>query len=166
LLVNWTLYNAISASLKSVLVLCKFQCMRKSFIALLLAGGFCFNGFGQKLNDSEVPAIVKATFTKNYPGAVASWENKKGNFEAGFKKNGRAMSALFEPGGTFLESEIIIKESELPASARTYLAANYKNKRIKEYAKTTKADGTFTYEAESDDMDLSFDSNGHLLGKE
>lgn len=166
MLASWTSYNAISASLKSVLVLCKFQCMRKSFIILLFAGGFCFSGFGQKLNDSQVPAAVKATFTKNYPGAVASWENKKGNFEAGFKKNGKAMSALFEPGGTFLESEIIIKESELPASARTYLAANYKNKQKKEFAKTTKADGTIIYEAESDDMDLSFDRNGHLLGKE
>ncbi len=133
---------------------------------LIVLGGLCLNGFGQKLNDSEVPATVKATFTKNYPGVAAVWEKEKGNFEAGFKKNGRSTSALFEPGGTFLESEIIIKESELPAAARTYLVANYKNKHIKEYSKTTKADGTISYEAGADDMDLSFDSNGHLIGKE
>jgi Putative beta-lactamase-inhibitor-like, PepSY-like len=140
--------------------------MIKSFTILMVLGGFCLNGFGQKLNDSQVPAAVKATFTKNYPGVIASWENEKGNYEAGFKKNGRAISALFEPGGTFLESEIVIKESELPAPARTYLEANYKNKKVKGYSKTTKADGTMTYEAEVDNMDLSFDSNGHLLGKE
>jgi hypothetical protein len=140
--------------------------MKKSFIALIVIGGFCLNGFGQKLNDSEVPAIVKATFTKNYPGAMASWENKKGNYEAGFKKNGKAMSALFEPGGTLLEWEVIIKESELPAAAKTYIETNYKNKRVREYAKTTKTDGTISYEAEADGMDLSFDSSGHLLRKE
>jgi hypothetical protein len=54
----------------------------------------------------------------------------------------------------------------LPSAAKTYLQANYKNKRIKEYSKTTKLDGTISYEAEADDMDLSFDSNGHLIGKE
>ena len=140
--------------------------MRKSLNMLIVLGGLCLNGFGQKLNDSEVPATVKATFTKNYPGVVATWEKEKGNFEAGFKKNGRSMSALYEPGGTFLESEIIIKESELPSAAKTYLQANYKNKRIKEYSKTTKADGTISYEAEADDMELGFDSNGHLIGKE
>ena len=118
---------------------------------------------GQKINDGDVPTAVKAAFTKAYPGLKAKWEKEQGNFEAGFKKDGKTMSATFESTGLFVESETVIKESELPADVLSYVKSNYNNKKIKESAKITNASGVVTYEAEVDDTSLIFDGNGKFI---
>ena len=110
-----------------------------------------------------MPLAVKASFAKIYPGITAKWEKEDGNYEAGFKKDGNHMSATFQPGGTFMESEIGIKESELPAASLNYIKANYRGKSLKESAKITSGNGTVTYEAEIEGKDVIFDSNGNFL---
>ena len=42
----------------------------------------------QKIAASKVPAAVKASFTKQYPGTTAKWEKEDGGFEAGFFETG------------------------------------------------------------------------------
>jgi hypothetical protein len=136
----------------------------KKIIGLSMVLSFIvLNLNAQKLKDSEVPATVKTSFDKIFPGQTAKWEKEDGNFEAGFKKEGKSMSATFQPDGTFKESEVGIKESELPAGALDYIKTNYNGKKVKESAKITSASKTVTYEAEIEGRDVIFDSSGKFL---
>jgi hypothetical protein len=136
----------------------------KKYVAIsILLAICCLKGFSQKIKESDVPAPVKTSFGKLFPGSSAKWEKEDGNYEAGFKKEGKTMSATFQADGSFMESETTIKQSELPPAVINYLQANYTNKKIKEPAKITSAAGIITYEAEVDDKDLIFDGNGKFL---
>ena len=132
-----------------------------SIAALILLVGL--SASAQKLKDDDVPGIVKTSFDKQYPGVKAKWEKEDGNYEAGFKKDGKTMSVLYDPMGTLKETEVVIKEAELPAATLDYLKTNYKGKKIKETAKVTKADGTINYEAEIEGKDVVFDGNGKFI---
>ena len=118
---------------------------------------------GQKLDASKVPAAVKTTFATKYAGLSAKWEKEDGKYEANFKQDGNTMSAMFMPNGTFTESEMDIKVSDLPASVLLYVKQHYAGKTIKAGAKITKADGTVNYEAEVSGKDVIFDTNGKFI---
>lgn len=137
--------------------------MKKLLSLVALATAIGFSACAQKLDASKVPASVKATFEKQYPGVSVKWEKEDGKYEAGFKQNGNTMSALYEANGTMTESEMDIKVSDLPASVLAYVKENYKGKKIKEGAKITKSDGTVNYEAEVDGKDVIFDATGKFL---
>jgi Putative beta-lactamase-inhibitor-like, PepSY-like len=117
----------------------------------------------QKTDASKVPAAVKASFSKQFPGITAAWEKESGKYEANFKQNGNSMSALFEVNGTMIESETDMAVSVLPATVLSYIKEHYKGKTIKEGAKITKADGTINYEAEVNGKDVIFDASGKFL---
>jgi hypothetical protein len=111
----------------------------------------------------NVPAAVKAAFTKNFPGITAEkWDKEDGNFEANFKQDGKTMSATFDANGGWLETETDIAITELPASITNYVKEHYKGATIKEAAilKTPKGD---MYEAEVKGKDVMFDMNGKFL---
>ena len=117
-----------------------------------------------KMNESEVPAAVKATFNTQYPGVKAEkWEKEKGNFEVGFHKNKTEMSCLIDASGKLLETETEIAVSELPKSVSDYIAKNKAGKKIKEASKIVDANGTMTWEAEVEKMDLIFDKDGKFI---
>ena len=137
--------------------------MKKSILFGVLALSIGFFASAQKLSESKVPAAVKASFTKMYPGVSAKWEKEDGKYEANFKQAGGTLSAMFEPNGTFTESEMDIAVTDLPAKVLSYVKDNYKGKSIKEGAKITKADGTVNYEAEVDGKDVIFDASGKFL---
>ena len=130
-------------------------------MALVLVMGYAN---AQKIDASKVPEAVKTAFAKQNPAiSNVKWEMEHGKYEAGFKKEGHSMSALYEPNGTMTESEMEIKVADLPASVKNYVKDNYKGKNIKEAAKITKADGSVNYEAEVNGVDLIFDTNGKFL---
>ena len=137
--------------------------MKKFMMMAVLAVSVAFSACAQKLKDADVPVAVKASFAKKYPGVTAKWEKEDGKYEAGYKKDGNSMSALFEANGTMTESEMDIKVSDLPATVLAYVKEHYKGKTIKEGAKITKADGTVNYEAEVDGKDVIFDAAGKFL---
>ena len=137
--------------------------MKKLMMMSALAVAIGFSACAQKIDASKVPVAVKSSFEKQFPGAVAKWEKEDGKFEAGFKKDGNTMSALFEANGTMTESEIDIKVADLPATVLAYVKEHYKGKSIKEGAKITKANGTVNYEAEVDGKDVIFDANGKFI---
>ena len=137
--------------------------MKKIMMMVVLAALIAFSACAQKLKEADVPAAVKASFAKQYSGVTAKWEKEDGKYEAGFKKDGNSMSALFEANGTMTESEMDIKVSDLPATVLAYVKEHYKGKTIKEGAKITKADGTVNYEAEVDGKDVIFDAAGKFL---
>ena len=120
--------------------------------------------FAQKLQEKDVPALVKTAFQKNFPQAkVEKWEKEGVNFEAEFELNKTEQSVLFDAQGNLLETEVEIKLTQLPKGVLEYVKANYKGKKVKEAAKITDAKGTVTYEAEIKGMDILFDSNGKFI---
>lgn len=136
----------------------------KTAAAILIATSMGLTVMAQKINSSKVPAVVKASFEKAYPGIkTVKWEKEKGDFEAGFKQGGNEMSAVFQSDGTQLESEMAIKSASLPATVIAYVKQNYKGAAIKEAAKITKANGEVNYEAEVKGKDLLFDNTGKFI---
>ena len=119
----------------------------------------------QKFAASKVPTPVKSAFAKACPGVTATWESEKGNYEAGYKKDGIQHSNLYAPNGKLMETEITIEKEGLPAPAWQYVKQHFKTP-IQEAAKITKADGTITYEAEVAKMDLIFDAEGKYVRTE
>jgi hypothetical protein len=119
----------------------------------------------ETLKEKDVPAVVKAAFQKQFPGAKeAEWENEEGNYEVSFEQDGKKMNAVFTTAnGALDETEVEIKKEELPALAIAYLSQNYKDEKIEEAAKITKANGEINFEAEVKGKDLMFDANGNFL---
>lgn len=131
----------------------------------LLAGILVIAGTitAQKLKETEVPAAVKASFAKHFPGISAKWEKEDTHFEAGFHQNGKEMSALFDANGNLTETEMAIKVSELPATVRQYIQKNFPGAKIREASIITLANGTKHYEAEVNGKDLIFDAKGNFI---
>lgn len=137
--------------------------MKKLLGLLTVCAAVSFSASAQKIDAEKVPASVKQSFAKQFPGATAKWEKEDGNYEAGFKHQGHEMSALFDAKGVMTESEMEIKASELPAAVSDYIKTNHPGESIKEAAKITKANGEVNYEAEVKGKDLIFDANGNFI---
>ncbi|MBS1586048.1 MAG: PepSY-like domain-containing protein [Bacteroidetes bacterium] len=136
--------------------------MKKLILVGLMLITAC--AFAQKIDVSKVPATVKKSFDKAFPGVKTSkWEIEKKDYEANFTQNGKKMSALFSADGKWLETETDINISALPATVTKYLAANYKAEKVKEAAMIEKADGSTNYEAEVKGQDLIFDKGGNFI---
>ena len=133
---------------------------------LLVTGAISFVACEQKSDASDVPDAVKASFTKQFPGASPTWKKEEENYEAEFKLNGNEMSAIFDANGSLEESETDINAQELPSNTAAYVNEHYKGKRIDEAEKVTKADGTISYEVEVDGKEVVFDSAGNFLKEE
>ncbi|GAA3981507.1 PepSY-like domain-containing protein [Mucilaginibacter dorajii] len=134
-------------------------------IALGLASGAVM---AQDLKPKDVPAGVKTAFAAKYPAAAkVSWEKEKGNYEANWGgKSGEDNSAVFTPGGVFVEIVNAIKVSDLPKTIAPYVMAHYKGAKIKEAGKVTDAAGKTFYEAEIKSGDLIFDESGNFVKKD
>ena len=111
----------------------------------------------------KVPAAVKSSFQKEYPGVKVKWEKEAGNYEAGFEQKGHEMSVIYTPTGTSTEKEMEIPISELPKAVRDYVSQNYKGAKIKEAAKITKSNITVQYEAEINGKDVLFTPEGKKI---
>ena len=137
--------------------------MKKLMMMTVLGASLAFVACGQKLDASKVPAVVKASFAKEYPGISPKWEKENGNYEVNFKKDGNTMSLLIQPNGSIVETEMDIKIGDLPATVLAYVKEHYPGKNIKEAAKITKADRSVNYEAEVNGKDVIFDANGKFI---
>ncbi|MEO8447217.1 MAG: PepSY-like domain-containing protein [bacterium] len=135
------------------------------FAVCVLLIASCSNA--QNLKVSQVPSVVKTSFSSLYPDASkVQWEMEDGNYEAGFDQNKVETSIIFDAKGTFLQKEVEIPVSELPDAVKNYATTNVAGKKIDEAAKITDAAGIVTYEAEIGKADYIFDQNGSLLKKE
>lgn len=114
-------------------------------VALATAGA----ARAQLLPPAQVPAAARATFKARFPAVKTNtWEREGDKYEAGFKMNGRTMSALITPAGELTETETDVAPSKLPAPVWAALARGYKAYKITEAATLVSASGTTTYEAE------------------
>ncbi|MGZ4033737.1 MAG: PepSY-like domain-containing protein [Bacteroidia bacterium] len=136
----------------------------KKIILFAAIGFITITANAQKVKEADVPAAVKATFTKTYPNTKAkSWEKENGDYEAEFDLNKVEMSVLIDPNGNITETETEIKVTELPKAVMDYCAKNYPDKKIAEASKIVDAKGVITYEAEINKMDVLFDANAAFI---
>jgi hypothetical protein len=150
-----------------------FNDMKKLFLLTICVAFFsvyCVQA-QEKSKKVEVPTAVKSAFEIKYPKAEkVSWgvENP-GEFEAEFVLNGVESSVVFDSNGQFLESEIEMKESELPQTIKTTIAKDFAVYKLGDIAKSINAKGVVAYEMEAskgkDKYEISFDVNGKLLNK-
>jgi hypothetical protein len=142
--------------------------MNKNIILTFVAGFICCTySYAQKLPDNKVPAAVKAAMAKKYPGVTKiTWTTEEKDFESEFKQDGKEMSAIFDPSGTWKETETAIAFTALPQPVKQYIDQHLKGEKIKETAIINKADGSVAYEAEANNTDYIFDANGKLINKE
>lgn len=134
----------------------------KKMLVTTLAVGLSFAVFAQKIKNDKVPAVVKETFKKAHPSAVAKWEWEDKAYEANFKESGREMSCIITKEGTLTETETEMKLAELPQATQDYVAKNYRGKKVKETAKIVAADGATTYEVVAGSKELIFDAAGNF----
>lgn len=137
--------------------------MKKLFGLLFISAAVSLTACAQKMDASKVPASVKESFAKQFPGATAKWIKEESNYEAEFKHQGHEMSASFDANGVMTESEMEIKISELPVAVSDYVKTTHPGQSIKEAAKITKASGEVNYEAEVKGKDLIFDATGKFI---
>ncbi|QKG53542.1 hypothetical protein [Hymenobacter sp. BRD67] len=124
----------------------------------------------QVLKPAQVPAAAKATFKAKFSTVKSNtWEKEGDKYEAGFKLNGKTMSAVITPGGELVETETDMLPSQLPAPVRARLAREYKAYKINEAATIVAASGTTTYEAEvskgGKKQDVVFNADGTMAKK-
>ncbi len=137
--------------------------MKKLFLSVIAICAIAFVN-AQALNSAKVPAAVKESFTKQFPEIKnVKWELENGQYEASFKRDNHDESAMFNKSGTFTESEVDIKVSELPSAVTPYIKEHYKGIPVKEASKITKANGEVNYEAAIKGKDVIFDSNGKFI---
>jgi len=78
-------------------------------------------------------------------------------------------SVLVDAKGNIIETEIEIKESELPQAVKAAIAKNFAGYKLDEITKATDAKGVVAFEMEAnkgkEKLAIEFDSNGKLLSK-
>jgi hypothetical protein len=111
-----------------------------------------------------VPENVKAVFAHQFPNVKnVEWEKEGKNYEAMFKHSVTETSIVITPEGKILETETEMDSSTLPEAILIYFDTNYRGYKIAEASKIVLSNGTIRYEAEVQDKDFIFDSNGVLL---
>lgn len=139
--------------------------MKKSILVLAMAF-IALAANAQKVKEADVPPAIKAAFVKAHPNAkVDKWEKEGNNYEVEFTENKIESSVDLGPNGQILETETEIAVTALPKGVADYCTKNMPGKKIKEASKIVDAAGKVTYEAEVDDADYIFDSNGTFLEK-
>ena len=136
----------------------------KKLILVIAIVGFIGSAQAQKLTAKDVPVAVKEAFTKAYPMEKdIDWSKDGSNYEAQYDAKQGDISVTYKSDGELVETEMDIPISSLPQGVMDYVKKHHKNHKVKEAAKITSANGTVTYEAEVNGMDLIFDSKGNYL---
>jgi len=140
--------------------------MKTTFLAITIALSAVVTA-QTKSKKSEIPALVKEAFAKEFPKQKAKWSTEDSGYEAEFKINNIETSAVYDKKGHRKELESEIKTSELPANALAYLKKNYPTGKISEAAKITDDKNEISYESEikkdGKKFDVLFDSNGKFI---
>jgi hypothetical protein len=118
---------------------------------------------GKECEEVKVPETIETKFASLYPKAdEVRWEKEKGEYEAEFEVDEKEMSASFDSTGNFLESEVEIELSELPASMTQFIKEELTEMEVGGASKIIDAKGVVTYELEIK-KDLIFSADGKLV---
>lgn len=127
----------------------------------------CFSVNAQKMSAAKVPAVVKASFAKQFPSATdVKWEKEGKTYEVELKYNGQNITVSLDAKGKIVETEFGIKSFELPKTTLKYVSDNFKGKPILSAEKIT-AGSKVSYEVVvQKGKALVFDAKGKFLEKE
>ncbi|HEX2617019.1 MAG TPA: PepSY-like domain-containing protein [Flavobacteriales bacterium] len=138
----------------------------KLLLPPLLLATLSVSACGQHLNATDVPAAAKAAFAQRFPHVhIVKWEPEDGtNYEARFTQQGVEWSAVYDPQGTWLETEHVLHLTDLPEPVRHALATNYAGQEPKKVEQADTPAGT-TYEVEfrKDESEAIFSADGTVL---
>lgn len=118
----------------------------------------------------QVPQFVKNAFTEKFSQATnVKWdEEKKGEWEAEFKLNGKTYSANYSTKGEWLETEYAVAVTEIPAEVKSAIAKNFPGYQIKE-SEISETATTKVYEFELvkgiTKKEVALDSSGKIIKK-
>lgn len=141
--------------------------MKKLLLMSACAVLLCISVNAQKMNAAKVPAVVKASFAKQFPTANdVKWEKEGKTYEVALNYNGQNITVSLDGKGTIVETEFGIKSIDLPAPALKYVSDNFKGKPILSADKIT-AGSKVTYEVVvQKGKALMFDEKGKYIKKE
>jgi len=118
---------------------------------------------GKECEEIKAPESVQTKFASLYPKAdEVRWEKEKGQYEAEFEVDEKEMSASFDSIGNFLESEVEIELTELPATITKFIKDELTEVKVHEASKITDAKGVVTYELEIK-KDIILSADGKLV---
>jgi hypothetical protein len=143
----------------------------KKLLMLFVSMAFVIVVSAKDQKDEKIPAAAKNGFAAKYPTAQkAKWSvEKPGEFEVEFVLKGVPTSVLVDPKGNLLETEVEIKESELPQAVKAAISKDFAGYKLDEIEKATDAKGVTSFEMEAakgkEKLEISFDQNGKLLSK-
>lgn len=137
-----------------------------NYKALLLA--ICVFTYSSIAKDVNVPNEVKEAFAKLHPEVKnVHWENEHNEFEAEFSDHGHEMTVVFDTKGHLIETETLIKNTDLPAGVEKAIAHDHPGYTIVESMKIVDAKGVLTFEVEikkdKDIKDTFWDKDGKFI---
>jgi hypothetical protein len=144
----------------------------KNLILFLYLGAASVAACGQKLKDTEIPASVKASFTKQFPDVKkVTWSRESAaEYEAEFKVKGSEQSANFDNNGDWLETETEIKKSDVPSNVMETVKKEFPGYEMEEAELTETKDSGSYYEFEIEkggvSYELSVSKDGKIFKKE
>jgi hypothetical protein len=141
----------------------------KKVLVFAIAALIANFSFGQKMDESAVPANVKSKMTTSFPNAKSvKWSKEDNNYEAEFMLNKQETSCVISATAELLETETEMSVSDLPANIKTIIQTDYPGSKINEAAKI-ESKGVITYEAEvkigEDSYDMIYDNSGKFISK-
>ena len=143
----------------------------KKIIIILFAAILGTISKAQEVSNVVAPTAVANTFQKKFPNATnVKWEMEDmKNYEANFKMNKKEYSALFNILGTCLETEMKIKNSELPPIVKEALNKQFSGYKIKEAEKVEKVLSAVGYEVElskgEEKLEVYISAEGEVISK-
>lgn len=125
-----------------------------------------FSSCGQR--GKNVPSEVYNAFYSKFPDAdKVKWDMENDSeWEAEFILNGVEYSANFDLSGTWMETEYQIDQSDIPATVKATLEAEFGDYSIEESEVVETEDGkVFEFELEKgkEELSVSIDMNGMVL---
>jgi len=162
-------FSIIILMIKCIFITLYYYTMKNviatSVLAITLVA--CSSSQKDKKDSAEilvVPENVQRVFKQHFPNVRnVKWEKEGQNYEAVFAYNVTETSMVITPKGEIMETETELDSSTLPESILTYLDNNYKGYKIAEASRIVTSEGKINYEAEVNDKDFIFDSNGNFL---
>lgn len=141
----------------------------KKYLGILVVTLTATSSFAQKINESQVPTVVKQAFAKAYPNSKSiKWDRENEDWEASFTKSKTEMSVVIDNGGNIKEVESEIGENQLPAPIKKSFNTEFIHYKIKEASKIVAGTVT-TYEIEAakgkEKFEFIYNINGKLLSK-
>ncbi|NJL13077.1 MAG: hypothetical protein HC913_08820 [Microscillaceae bacterium] len=99
---------------------------------------------GTKVEESQVPQVVKDAYQANFSAPVVRWElhskskndKSKEKYVAVFKEGAQNARARFKTDGTYISSSIYLKATDIPQNIQAAAVAAFSGMQVKSGVKT------------------------------